>query len=134
MKMDYLAQLLDATTSPITLSLNYKGLKMSEQTEFVRAFERGIDGLLCFSAGSALPECEDCGLGDISDANENLDAYDCASEPSFGWHPCEVCGSTLGGDRFPAHGFLDSGEIIHLSVCVDCVVYHANGEVPDERR
>ena len=22
------------------------------------------------------------------------------SEPSFSWHPCSVCGSHLGGDRF----------------------------------
>lgn len=25
------------------------------------------------------------------------------SEPSFSWHPCAVCGSHLGGDRFDCY-------------------------------
>ncbi len=55
-------------------------------------------------------------------------------ETSFSWSDCDSCGSTLGGDRSEAHGLYrdDSGELqtVEMSVCVDCMMYHANGELP----
>ena len=56
-------------------------------------------------------------------------------EPSFSWGQCDSCGSTLGGDRDIAYGHWrdSSGEFqqIEMSVCVDCTMYHANGELPE---
>ena len=63
-------------------------------------------------------------------------AYELAGEPSFSSQPCGSCGTYLAGDRHPAHGFLEGapvvgGEIIHLDICTDCVMFHANGDLPE---
>jgi hypothetical protein len=54
-----------------------------------------------------------------------------AEEGGFSREGCDSCGSTLAGDLFPAH-YLDAArEIVHCVVCVDCLQYHANGELPE---
>jgi hypothetical protein len=50
-----------------------------------------------------------------------LDNGDIAQEAHFSWASCEACGSSLGGDREPAHGLDANREIVHLDVCMDCV-------------
>ena len=92
---------------------------------FLRAVERNLEGLEAFSVG-ACPGCEACGLSE--DPTE--DERDLADEAHFSWSACESCGSSLGGNRHAAH-YLDEGEIQHLSVCVDCLHFHANGDLPD---
>ena len=58
--------------------------------------------------------------------------YQLAGEPSFSWSQCEGCGSRLGGDRHPAHATVGlNHEVVHLDVCVDCVMYLANGDEPE---
>lgn len=57
---------------------------------------------------------------------------DLASEPGFSWSECDTCGSALGGDRHPAHARLSSGQLIHLSVCEDCLFYLNYGTLPGE--
>ena len=55
-------------------------------------------------------ECDECG--------DNTE-----SEPWFSWQPCELCGSTLGGDRFPAHAKDNADDVIyHFEICVDCLM------------
>ena len=63
-------------------------------------------------------------------------AYEQAYEPSFSNRTCDSCGTYLAGDRHPAHGFLEGapvvgGEIVHLDICTDCVMFHANGDLPE---
>ena len=58
-----------------------------------------------------------------------------ACEAGFSWSQCDSCGSTLGGDRLEAHGLYrphDGADLesIKMEICVDCVMYHANGETP----
>lgn len=53
-------------------------------------------------------------------------------EGGFSWSDCECCGSSLGGDRFAAHGFADDDSILHFSICVDCLLYLANGDLPGD--
>ena len=62
-----------------------------------------------------------------------VDEYDIdiANEPSFSWSPCEGCNSHLGGDRLPAHGYIDD-ELVHFNICVDCLYYFAFGDIPEE--
>lgn len=55
----------------------------------------------------------------------------------FSWSPCECCGCQLGGDRFKAvilqpkeGGGFDAD--IELEVCQDCLMYIANGDVPED--
>jgi len=51
-------------------------------------------------------------------------------EGFFSWSPCDVCGSGLGGNRYAGHMLVD-GKLCHIDVCVDCVMYIANGDLPE---
>jgi len=51
-------------------------------------------------------------------------------EGGFSYHDCECCGSDLGGDRYAAHSWSEKNGILHWSVCSDCVLFLASGEVP----
>ena len=95
-------------------------LRQTEQvatimSKFTNAVERGLSGYTHESVGKS-EGCEQCLEFD---------------EAFFSWQSCEVCGSSLGGDRYPAHACDAEGAIIHLDVCVDCLQYIANGEEPE---
>jgi len=48
--------------------------------------------------------------------------------------PCESCGSTFGGDREKAVALphdLKTGEQYEIEICVDCLMFHANGDLPE---
>jgi hypothetical protein len=54
-------------------------------------------------------------------------------EPSFTWHGCDVCGSTLGLDAQVWHALDANNEIIHGEhACHDCACYLANGDEPED--
>lgn len=62
------------------------------------------------------------------------------SEGSFSWSACESCGSTLGGNRHDAHAIHREAfgpnakrpdEVRHITICTDCLLYHANGDEPE---
>lgn len=68
-------------------------------------------------------------------ANAAWEAGEIEEEGSFSWTPCDLCGSHLGGDRHAAHFFIDDDpqkDIIHIEVCIDCLMYLANGDEPEE--
>lgn len=90
--------------------------------DYAERVEKNLEGIEHVSEGPC-PGCETCGLP------EDAEEYDC--EPGFSWSACEVCGSSLGGDRHPFHGILD-GKLLHLEGCTDCALYIANGQLPDE--
>jgi len=97
---------------------------------FMSAIKHNLEGIDGVNPG-ACPGCSDCGLEDHPDMD--CAEYELAGESSFSCQSCDSCGSTLGGDRMPAHGILsDSKDIIHLEVCVDCAMYLAKGELPTE--
>ena len=75
-------------------------------------------------------QCEQC-QSDYGLDEEELDSYcrTVGDEGGFSWQDCEGCRSTLGGDRFAAHGIGDNGDICHLDVCYDCLQYLANGRL-----
>lgn len=61
-------------------------------------------------------------------------------EGGFSWQPCDSCGNTLGGNRYPAHAIhrdaFDCGAkrpdlVYHIDICADCLLWHANGDLPD---
>jgi len=88
-----------------------------------------------FSVGDC-PTCSQC----FPDGYQEGDQV----EPSFSKNPCDSCRSHFGGDRFPAHWLYTSElsetygheekELIHCEVCVDCLAYHANGDLPETWR
>ena len=61
-------------------------------------------------------------------------------EAGFSSAQCDSCGSTFGGDREPGsmlpidkRGAFDySREAIDCVLCVDCVLYWANGDEPED--
>ena len=107
---------------------------MSNFPDSIEHYTKGIQHL---SSGPC-PGCDECGLADVSDMDSP--EYQGASESSFSWSQCDGCGSRLGGDRFYAHGIIvdkptddmRSRDIIHLDVCMDCYLFFANGDEPEE--
>ena len=57
---------------------------------------------------------------------------DIASEPHFSWSHCESCGSTLGGNRYAAHGIEKDGSLNHFEVCEDCLYFLNYGQLDDQ--
>lgn len=86
--------------------------------------------------------CPDCFTNLTDDELDSLSDEDAQAweEGSFSWQECESCGSTLGGDRFPAHALnqhiFKTGErsltIHHVDICSDCLMFHANGDEPED--
>lgn len=97
---------------------------------FREAVEQQLEGIDHLSPG-VVEDCSECNIPEgLSDEERQM--YE---EPSFSRSPCDGCGSTFGGDRHPVHGFATwSGKqhLIHLDVCVDCIMFIANGEEPEE--
>jgi len=92
-------------------------------SDFVEAIKVNTEGIEHLSAGFASPElCSEC----PEHQDESV-----GDEGHFSWHPCECCGSPLGGLRYAAHGFIAGGAICHLDVCADCLVFIANGDEPE---
>ena len=94
---------------------------MSEFSAAVALYCQGLDTV---SVGCLGEECKH------ADGNPE---HTC--EPFFSWAQCDSCGSTLGGDRDVAFGlWTDEGEHcrIEMTICTDCIMFHANGEEPDE--
>ena len=91
---------------------------------FLRAIDTYCKGLDTVAVGCLGSECEH--------ADGDPDHY---CESSFSWAQCDSCGTDLGGDRMPAYGLWrdESGELctIAMDVCVDCAVFHANGDEPE---
>jgi len=102
-------------------------MNAKEYAEYQQAVARYLEGIDALSAG-ACPGCAECGLpGDVSDHNIEL-----AGEPHFSWAPCEICGSRLGGDRYPIHGVVAAtGLVCHMTGCADCMYYVNYGRLDD---
>jgi hypothetical protein len=50
----------------------------------------------------------------------------------FSWSSCESCGSQLGGSRHEAFTIdPTTKEVGELSICTDCLMFHANGDLPE---
>lgn len=50
----------------------------------------------------------------------------------FSWGQCDSCDSRLGGSRHEASAYdRSTKEVIELRICSDCVMFHANGELPE---
>lgn len=104
---------------------------MSTYTESVA---RNLEGLEAVSTGPC-PGCPDCARArgmEVADYDKAYEAGEVEPEASFSWRGCEICGSTLGGDREEWHAIGSKGELLHFNAaCVDCVVYLANGDEPE---
>jgi hypothetical protein len=73
--------------------------------------------------------CTECVSAFGTDVQEEM-----IDEGGFSYQNCDCCGSELGGDRFSAHSLTSNNpataDIIHWDICVDCLHYLANDELP----
>jgi hypothetical protein len=80
-----------------------------------------------------------CGTEGIdADDYDTLQAYD---EGHFSKSSCDSCDQHLAGQRFPAHAIhknafgptaTEPDNVHHIDICQDCLMFHANGEEPEE--
>lgn len=106
------------------------------QKEYVEAVESGTKGMEGVSTGPC-PGCEECasnyGYCCIHSYNAAYEAGEITPEPGFSWSACDICGSTLGGDREEWHWYdREENAVGHGdNACVDCVLFLANGDLPE---
>lgn len=101
-------------------------------SKFTESFEYWTEGLHIMPG--ATHTCGGCNPEGLSEGDYDRESCD---EGGFSWSRCDTCGSAFGGDRYPAHAFVenDPGKgLIHYDVCVDCLMFIANGDEPGEWR
>ena len=105
-------------------------------TDFEKAIQHNTKGLASLSTG-LVPCCAECcqsfGLEEQA-MKKRLETGEISDEGHFSWSSCDCCGSSLGGNRYAAHGFDKNGDIIHLDICEDCLCFLANGDLPENWR
>ena len=112
--------------------------------KYTKAVEHYCEGLKDVNPGSVAccPICLDEFGIEVEDGfivKDNVPYFDqdaaqdimYQEETSFSRQQCDTCGSQLGGDRSNGHGFDNNDEVVHLSMCVDCVMFFANGDEPE---
>jgi len=102
-----------------------------KQREWQERFEECTKGIEHLSTGSYIDGCGNCPKYNDTQGIYAWEQGVAVCEPFFSWNACEGCRSGLGGNREVAHGFLN-GHMIHMYVCVDCVIYIANGDLPSD--
>lgn len=106
-------------------------------SRFTDSIAHYLDGLhIATGSAASCPECcQSFGLDPDGDTDENQAAIDeSGDEGGFSWSQCDSCGTTLGGDRHAAHGWPigdNAADLIHLDICTDCALFHANGDEPE---
>ena len=108
-------------------------------SNFTKAIERELDGIDHISPGLASCCGECCSAHDLSETEmeEDLSSGLVFDEGGFSRQSCDSCGSTLAGNRYAAHGFSGAQtegsdkSLVHLDICEDCLLFHANGDEPD---
>lgn len=115
-----------------------------EYAEYKSTVDSNLKGIEHVSSGPVagcdecleVPDCEHCGASFDPDngGDPPEEWHDLAAESHFSKHPCEVCGCTLAGDRYPVHGADTSKdeEMVHFDACSDCVYYLEHGRLDDE--
>lgn len=102
-------------------------------TEFEESIRANWPDEYHLSAGIC-PTCPDCQNDYGMTPRAFFLAYEAGEiddEGSFSWLDCECCGSSFGGDRYAAHYNETDGTIGHIEICVDCLAYIANGDLPE---
>jgi len=94
-----------------------------------------ISNSLEFVSSGLCPNCEECsdnwGYESIEEYNQAVENYEIEDEGSFSHYPCDDCNTNLGGDSFAAHGIDENGELVHFTICRDCLM-EFNGYTIDE--
>ena len=111
-------------------------------SQFTKDYERGVADLEHATFSTGYWSCPDCGSDRWTGSEP---CPDCGADPehrqdsSFSWSDCDICGSSLGGDRYAVIGWLKGARDHEYSdvyrwsgeCCTDCLMMMANGEEPD---
>jgi len=66
---------------------------------------------------------------------EEVEEDDERDDLGFSHEGCDLCGSNLGGDKYAATALPEdpskNRDYIPLEICKDCLMFLANGDVPD---
>lgn len=54
------------------------------------------------------------------------------SEPGFSASPCDVCGRSLGGDRYPYALHNRGRDLVEVEICSDCAYFAEYGQLDDQ--
>jgi len=110
---------------------------LPELTEFEQAIVANLPDDWTIAPGVS-PTCPECQSAWGMSPREFYAAYErgaICEEGSFSRQSCDSCGSDLAGDRHDAHAISKIGipnpEVLHISICTDCLCYHANGDLPE---
>ena len=106
---------------------------MCELSKYAYAVKEGLEGLEFVSVGlcGTCPDCQRDFCMSPRGFYSAVERGTLCDEGGFSWHPCEACGSSLGGNRYTAHAIDENGDLVHFSVCEDCLCYIANGDEPE---
>lgn len=102
---------------------------------FLQAVNARLKGLQGIDPGVACGCCSECNsIWDHEGTEPPEEQPD--DEGGFSWSDCDSCGSSLGGNRYAAHTWREGEDVrtvpvTHLSICEDCLVFHANGDEPE---
>jgi len=99
---------------------------MTGTNDFLQAIEHNCKGYIV-STGCRGTVCQ------YADSPDDVEHF---CEASFGVYGCDSCGSNLAGDRLPGTMIplnYKAGEdtMIDIELCIDCVLFWANGDLPD---
>ena len=79
-------------------------------------------------------ECDECSSNNTTLVildDQDLDD-DLVDDLGFSWSQCDVCGSTLGGNRYAVSDISEDGsECVPMEACQDCYIEIATGERPE---
>lgn len=98
---------------------------------FKEKYNNGVKGLNYLSVGLNYKcgVCQD--IFELSESEMKVKLFNGTlfDEPEFSKESCDICNSSLAGNRYIAHGKDSRNNIIHLEICEDCVMYMETGEV-----
>lgn len=94
-----------------------------EYADYRQTVKWALSGLTGISSGHC-PGCDECRKPIDDDGEPFIELW-------FSKRSCEICGSSLGGDRYPIHAVMEDGEIVHFDACPDCVYYIEYGRLDD---
>ncbi len=109
-------------------------MNKQEYAEYVETVANELNGLTGISSSlcSKCVECADAfGMETGDEFDEAISNGEVFDEGGFSKHPCEVCGSPLGGNRSAIHAVNAEGGIIHYNACDDCMYYVEYGRLDD---
>lgn len=103
---------------------------------FLKAHTAGLEGCEAVSTGlcGTCPQCQADWNMEPARFYSEVENGTVFSEGFFSWRGCDICGSRLGGTFEPWHYVSKAdGKIRHgARACIDCMMFLANGDLPDE--